>query len=418
MRKLIVCLIGLTLIAGTLPMPKAFSIDQKKVEINIFMPGATEDISFLSDFEQEMGFKFNTARYYMDWSDDFNTGIAKRFHNHGTIPDLTWQPQLGNTGVDYSSVLVGNYDKYITDTAKAIKSLGFEIRICLGPEMNGDWATWGINIPTNGPENQKLFWRYVVNKFRRENVTNVAWVWSPNVHFWGEEATYADLFPGDEYVDYVGLDGYNWGTSQSWAEWQSFDEVFGQSYRDLLAISQKSVLISEIGSAEVGGDKAKWITNMFEVLPSKYPRIKGFTWFNILKETDWRINSSAKAKQAFIAGVESLIIYQELGSSPPSSTSSTPSTSSSVNRSSKSAAPNLSGKTIQYVKTDEQIQDEVLQAIDQPVVTNDREVPNLSSEPVSRAGENNGNTDFIRKNIMSCLSYVSVIVIKTLVLVW
>jgi len=58
----------------------------------------------------------------------------------------------------------------------------------------------------------------------------------------------------------------------------------------------------ETASTESGGNKAKWITDMFTSLNNNFGQIQGITWFNINKETDWRIESSLASKQAFIAG--------------------------------------------------------------------------------------------------------------------
>lgn len=266
------------------------------LQVGIFLPGSDNDITILKNFEEKLDVKFYSSKWYLDWSDNFTPNIAQRFSDYGVLPELTWQPQISSTGVVTAEVIAGIYDDYLTRFANDIKTFGKPIRITLAPEANSEWVPWGTNSNTN--EQHKQFWRYVVAKFRGQQVTNVQWVWSPNVHFWGEKYSYADLYPGNDYVDYVGLDGYNWGTSQSWSSWQSFRDIFASSYEDLIKISDKNILISEMASAEVGGDKAKWIADTFASLAS-FPRIQGFTWFNINKETDWRIESSPASQTAF-----------------------------------------------------------------------------------------------------------------------
>jgi hypothetical protein len=64
-------------------------------------------------------------------------------------------------------------------------------------------------------------------------------------------------------------------------------------------ITDKPIIISEIACTEQGGDKAAWISDAFDALKTRYPRIKAFTWFELNKETDWRINSSASALTAY-----------------------------------------------------------------------------------------------------------------------
>ncbi len=274
-----------------------------RVEVNIFYPGSAWNISTLNNFQSDLGIKFTAAKWYMDWNTNFDSGVANRFRNNGYIPEMTWEPSVGGNGVSYDQVIAGVYDSYITQTAQAVRNLGSPIRIALGPEMNATWTPWG-GLPGNNVDNFKAFWRHTVDIFRSQGANNVSWIWSPNVIPYGPErvGTYAEMYPGNNYVDYMGLDGYNWGTSQSWSVWQSFREVFLSSYNELLGVSSKDIIIMEMASTELGGSKAGWITDMYKELQNSFPRIKGFTWFHINKETDWRIDSSQSAKAAFAAG--------------------------------------------------------------------------------------------------------------------
>jgi hypothetical protein len=54
-----------------------------------------------------------------------------------------------------------------------------------------------------------------------------------------------------------------------------------------------------MASAEVGGDKGAWIDEIIPTLRSSYPLIKGLVWFDINKETDWRISSTPASEEAF-----------------------------------------------------------------------------------------------------------------------
>lgn len=223
--------------------------------------------------------------------------------------------------------------------ASKVKSVNAPVRISLAPEMNSEWAVWGVTNNGNTTESHKQFWRYVINRFRNNGATNVSWIWSPNVRFYGDPCSYSQIYPGNDYVDFVGLDGYNWGTTQSWSTWQSFSEVFGASYNELTGISSKNILIMEVASAEKGGDKAAWITTMFSDMQNKFPRIQGLTWFSINKETDWRINSSDASKLAFSNGANG---RASTGAATSSTAPSANSSSDSVNKKgSKSYQVNL-----------------------------------------------------------------------------
>jgi hypothetical protein len=180
--------------------------------------------------------------------------------------------------------------------------MNINLRIVLAPEMNGAWVPWAVGNCGNTASDFVGFWKYVVDKFRREKAP-VVWIWSPNVRHWGETTTFASVYPGDDYVDFLGIEGYNWGSSQSWSVWQSFKEVFLTSYNDLIGLSKKNIIITEMASTEIGGNKAQWILDMFTDLKSTFPQISAITWFNMNKETDWRINSSIASENAFKEGV-------------------------------------------------------------------------------------------------------------------
>jgi len=180
--------------------------------------------------------------------------------------------------------------------------------------MNGDWVSWGGNANGNSPQDYIPAWRHVHDIFVQEGADNVMWVWSPNRDgsTSAAQATFNTYYPGDAYVDYVGINGYNWGTlynTPQWiSSWQSFEEVIRYSYDVAVANTNKPIVICETATTEVGGNaqnggKAQWITDAFNILPSRFPRVAMLAWFNVNKETDWRVESSTASLDAFRAAV-------------------------------------------------------------------------------------------------------------------
>jgi len=136
--------------------------------------------------------------------------------------------------------------------------------------------------------------------FVQNGATNVIWAFCPNVtseplESWNEPL---DYYPGDTYVDWMCVDGYNWGKSESWSMWQTIHQVFEDIY-PVLASKNKPILIGEMASTELGGSKAEWIGQIIPTLQTDFPLIKGLIWFDIDKETDWRISSSPASEAAF-----------------------------------------------------------------------------------------------------------------------
>jgi hypothetical protein len=116
------------------------------------------------------------------------------------------------------------------------------------------------------------------------------------------------LYPGDEYVDWTGLDGYNWGTNPAKPDrWRSFDQLYRSTYERITGsiAPSKSLMVSEIGSTEYGGSKAAWIKDALSKIATSYPKIGGVLWFEQFDDgMDWPIETSSSATNAFAEGIQ------------------------------------------------------------------------------------------------------------------
>jgi hypothetical protein len=275
----------------------------------LHVPGTLDNFSAVDQAQNAAGKNAAIVMVYQGWA--ATGGGAQNFQSlwmdavraNGSIPMVTWEPWYYLGGVnqpDYSlsAIIGGRYDDYITRFALDARAWGHPFFLRFAHEMNGDWYPWneGINGNTSGQYVQA--WRHVHDLFTANDVTNVTWVWSPNVEYSGS-VPLRGLYPGDAYTDWIAMDGYNWGVSPPWKTWQSFSEVFGPTYTTLTALSQKPLLVGEMASTELTGDKARWISSALSTEIFAYPRIKGFIWFDEDKETDWRIDSSQAARAAF-----------------------------------------------------------------------------------------------------------------------
>jgi beta-mannanase len=167
--------------------------------------------------------------------------------------------------------------------------------------MNGNWYPWCGTVNDNRPQEFILAWKHLYGLFARERLDHVKWVWSP--YALSVPTTAANemecYYPGDEYVDWIGLDGYNWGDTREWSRWQTFESVFGCAYRAVTRMSAKPIMIPEMGCAESGGSKATWIRDAVLSIREAYPRLGAVTWFNVNKECDWRVESSDESLSSF-----------------------------------------------------------------------------------------------------------------------
>lgn len=201
----------------------------------------------------------------------------------GSIPVITWEPWL----VDFEnkelkidnrkslkSISSGEIDDYIDNWAIEAKAFKQPIFLRFGHEMNDPYRyPWGP--PVNAPADFISAWKHVVDRFRGIGADNVIWVWSPHPAYGNFEAYY----PGDEYVDWVGSSALNYGEVASWSEWWSFREIFDKPYRELGKYG-KPIMIAELGSVAIGGNRAEWFKEALTDLPSKYPLVKALIFFH------------------------------------------------------------------------------------------------------------------------------------------
>ena len=251
--------------------------------------GAFYGAGSLDDTSKKLGRTLPVHLTYYAWDTDWTGGVSKADLAAGRIPLVNWEPHH----IDFHKIIDGSLDATIKARANDAKALGQKFFLDFAAEMNGDEA-WGGNNPTL----YVAAYRHIHDIFTAAGATNVIWAWCPNVtDTEGGNRTTMEYYPGDSYVDWTGVDGYNWGTANG--GWQSFQQVFKDIY-PLLAAKKKPIIIGEMSSAEAGGDKAKWIDEIIPTLRTSYPLIKCVIWFDINKEADWRISSSRGSEASFI----------------------------------------------------------------------------------------------------------------------
>jgi hypothetical protein len=271
----------------------------------LFAPDFPGTLATVKSVRASVGRRADYVMWYVHWAGPYsqlNRADLKMVAADGATPVITWMSDdpTGATTITDSAVAAGAYDGYIRSWARGLKSYGHQVLLRLDHEMNGNWYGWSPGLNGNTAAAYVAAWRHVHDVFASVGATNVTFVWSPNVDYPGASPI-GPLYPGAAYVGLVGVDGYNWGPLDGHT-WQTPQQVFGPTLADLAAITRAPVLITEVGSTEVGGDKAAWITSFFSMLDSDRA-LTGFVWFDADKETDWRINSSSAALVAFADGL-------------------------------------------------------------------------------------------------------------------
>lgn len=253
-------------------------------------------------FEHDAGKKVTFVNTGQNWG-QFDTATMQKVIDGGAIPLVT----MGITsGVTMQEVAEGKQDTQIRAWAKSAKAFAYPFMFRPWREMNGAWYSWGRD-----PHFVEA-WRHFHDVVEEEGATNVTWAWIVNTIWADPGSDPTPYYPGDAYVDWVGMDAYNWGRNAIQPDiWLSPEQAIDPTLEVLEEIApDKPVTLTEVASSEAGGSKASWIRDFLGSYLPNHPNIKAMIWFNwnILQgglRYDWPIESSATAEQAFRDGIQS-----------------------------------------------------------------------------------------------------------------
>jgi hypothetical protein len=284
------------LCVGLIGVPSAAA---QPLKLGVYEPGSPASSSVLSQYSSRVGGQPRIVMWYRDFGLPlFYSNERATLEASGATPMVSWEPFDGDTPIRLSQIATGAYDQEIISAAQLARTWEGEFMVRFAHEMNLPSIPWGPGRPGAGPTNYINAWRRIVGLFRSQGADNVRFVWAPNIDYGGRP--FSAYFPGDAWVDYTALDGYNFGTSNPGEVWQTMRQVFEPSYRTLTELSQRPVLITETASSEIGGDKAAWIrTGFLRDIPGCMPRVEGVIWYDKDLEADWRIDTSGASLEAY-----------------------------------------------------------------------------------------------------------------------
>jgi hypothetical protein len=247
--------------------------------LGVYEPDAPHTYASVNQFAHAIGRQPNLVSYYSPWLEPFQTSFVTSAAKHGAVTVVQIDPK----DVPLASITAGRYDAYLRSYATAAKAFGAQVVLSFGHEMNGNWYSWA-----NQHTSASVFvaaWRHIVTVFRAAGAENVTWLWTVNVI--NESVPIPDpspWWPGSSYVNWVGIDGYYYQASQSFAQ------LFGPTVVALLKLTRDPILIAETGAPPAAGQPAK-INELFAGIRSF--GLVGFMWFDENTQgRDWRINGS------------------------------------------------------------------------------------------------------------------------------
>ena len=246
--------------------------------VGVYESGAPASYAGVTRFTAKTGIEPRLVVYYSGWFEPFKASFATTAARHGAVPLV----QINPKGVSLAAIASGHYDSYLTSYAEAVRSYQHPVILSFGHEMNGNWYSWGYRHTS--PAVFVAAWRHIVTLFRELGARNVTWLWTVNImHTGGSISRPAPWWPGQKYVTWVGLDGYYY--KPSW----TFAPLFGPTIAAIREFTHAPMLIAETSAAPTTNQPAK-IADLFAGI--RLYGLLGFVWFNSVHNVDWRLNTT------------------------------------------------------------------------------------------------------------------------------
>ena len=259
-------------------------------------PNDVVDYNEIIAIEDKFDYQFDVLLSYSStklFQEGFSKGKKELFEKakeNNKVIELTLSTFEGGPSIELQEdrtleVLAGKHDDFLKEYADNFKKHGDPILLRINNEMNGDWVSYSTHHLCKDPDLFIDTYRYIHDFFDKEGVDNLIYVFNPNEKSFPDFSynKYLAYYPGDEYVDVIGLTAYNTGDFYEGEVWRTFDEAYKPIYDDYVQRFDQPYMITEFSSSSVGGDKAAWFSDMFEKIKN-YPKIKIAVLWN---SADW-----------------------------------------------------------------------------------------------------------------------------------
>lgn len=211
----------------------------------------------------------------------------------GGIATLSWHPHNPLTGGDawdvkdstvVRSILPGGschrlFLKWMDRLADFLQKLsddnGEPVAFIFRPwhENNGSWFWWGERLCS--AEEYHALWCMTQDYLLHRGLTNILWAYSPNLDGGMTEERFMERYPGNDRVDMIGLDAYQWGTRED------FIRDAQNNLKVLSGVSRKNNKLFSLTECGLQGvPDGKWWTETLLPLITVQPLCYFLTWRN------------------------------------------------------------------------------------------------------------------------------------------
>lgn len=257
-----------------------------RLYLGLAAQGAPTDMGQVTQFADEIAIRPNIITIYQEFGDPFVASEVRSTFEYGALPILRWEP----FDTSLKEISSGKQDAYVTAYAEDVRRLGLPLAITFAHEMNGRWYPWGSQA--NSARDLIRAWHRIHDIFERAGVTTVIWTWTPNVISGAPGVRLAPWFPGDAYVDWIGIDGYISADGP-----KTYSALFKPTMKEVQRFSKRPFLIVETG-VERGAFRSAALKNLLRGV-AEDSRMLGLVYFNQRGSRDWLLDADPDALNVF-----------------------------------------------------------------------------------------------------------------------
>lgn len=245
---------------------------------------AQVEMSQLRTVSSALGRPLGILHAYASWSAPAPISALTAISDTGAVPLLDWGCH------STASINSGQEDSTITAYADALKAYAKPVFLRWFWEMNlTNIAKNRACLGSGGAAGFVTAWQHIHRLFQQAGATNVAFVWCPGN---GNVNRIAAYYPGDNSVDWIGVDAYAY-------RGQDFSTLFARFY-DRFASHGKPIMVAETGA--LGADQPAYLASILASAPSDFPQIKALVYFDAPgPRGNWSFTTSGLAEFAQLA---------------------------------------------------------------------------------------------------------------------
>lgn len=247
-----------------------------------------KDLEILSEVYNNLGVDPAIVSWQTDFSKPFPRQQCAKVCESGRIPLIQWNATFSVPNSKFPSnlklrdIIDGKMDAYLTSWASDAAAVQKPILVKLFNDFNISAYPWSIEANQKNSAYVRRAFQKIVAVFRAAQADNVKWVWGPSC-FPGSFAAwndYEDAYPGNGFVDFIGLSGIDCAGSNPQFLPLTFEQIFSQPVRRIKTFAEeKPFIITQVSTLAEGPYRQRWIRSMSSTITTSMSDLKGLVWY-------------------------------------------------------------------------------------------------------------------------------------------